>query len=393
MRISVKFKLLPIIVIGIVLLTGVFYYTFTSAMEKNLNAATQYEIDISREVFYNLEENDVKMLSSTLEAILANKELKEKYLKNNREELYNYGQPLFSQLKQEFGITHFYFHLPNGTNFVRLHDKTKFGDKITRKTFEKSVQSNGFGTGLELGKTAFALRVVHPYYNGSNLIGYVELGEEIDHFLKDMKKQTGNEYGIFIKKELINHADWKSIREARGLKDNYDDLQNFVMIDTTSESLGSLFVKDESALMDEVGEKHKEETDVINKFQAGPNTYVSGGFPLHDAAGKDVGTVAFVMDITPIENSAKQNSRFVLITAIVAAILISIIVVLLVNQYILKPLDNIVDATTRVAGGDFSAEVKAQSNDEIGDLAVMIEGFKKILVGTAKDLEEAQRKA
>jgi len=387
MRISVKFKLLPIIVIGIALLTGIFYYTFVNAQEKNLHTVSDDAIKTSKEMFYNLEDNDIKMLSSTLEAFLSNKELKEIYLKNNRTELNNYGQPIFSQLRQDFGITHFYFHYPNGTNFLRLHSKDQFGDKITRKTYEKSVASNGFGTGLELGKTAFALRVVHPYYSGSNIIGYLELGEEVDHFLKVMKKQTGNEFGIFIKKEYIKPEDWKSLRDNKGLKNNYDDLKNYVVIDTTTESIASFAANGEDKLAEIPAEG-----DIFDKYQAGSSTYIIGGFPLYDAGGKAVGTVVVVKDVSALENSAKESTSFVLIIALISAIGVSLIVVLLVNRYILKPLDNIVDATTRVAGGDFSAEVKAESNDEIGDLAVMIEGFKKILVGTAKDLEEAQKK-
>ncbi|NJD76541.1 MAG: HAMP domain-containing protein [Candidatus Methanoperedens sp.] len=385
MRLSVKFKLLPIIVIGIALLTGIFYYTSMNAMEKNLNTVSHNGVKTAKEMFYNLEDNDVKMLSSSLEMFLSNKEFKEVYLKNNREELYNYGQPLYNQLKIDFGITHFYFHLPNGTNFVRLHSKTQYGDKITRKTLEKSVQANGFGTGLELGKTAFALRVVHPYYNGTNLIGYVELGEEIDHFLKVMKKQTNEDFGIFINKQFIKREDWKSTRDAKGLSDNYDDLKDYVAIDTTTDSISSFVANDEGRLS-----KVPAEGEVFNKYQKDSSTYITGGFPLYDAGGSNVGTVVVVMDVTPLENAANESSRFVLIVSIISAIAISLIVIFLVNKYILKPLDNIVDATTRVAGGDFTAEIKAQSNDEIGDLAVMIEGFKTILVGTAKDLEAAQ---
>lgn len=387
MRISVKFKLLPIIVIGIALLTGIFYYTSSSAMEKNLNTVSQKGITTAKEMFYNLEDNDVKMLSSTLVAFLDNKELKEVYLRGNRTELFDYGTPIYNQLKGQFGITHFYFHLPNGTNFIRLHSKGQFGDKITRKTLEKSVQSNGFGTGLELGATAFALRVVHPYYNGTTLIGYLELGEEINHFLKVMKKQTNEDFGIFINKQYIKHADWKAMRDSKGLSDNYDDLKDYVAIDTTTDSISSFVANDESKLSNV-----PEEGTVFNKNKKDSSTYITGGFPLYDAGGKVVGAVVVLMDVTPLENAANENSRFVLIVAIISAIAVSLIVVLLVNKYILKPLDNIVDATTRVAGGDFTAEVKAQSDDEIGDLAVMIEGFKTILVGTAKDLEEAQKK-
>lgn len=387
MRISVKFKLLPIIVIGIALLTGIFYYTFMNAQEENLHLVSDDAIKTSKEMFYNLEKDDIKMLSSTLEALLINKEMKEIYLKKDREKLYNYTLPLHTQLKKDFGITHFYFHLPNGTNFARIHSKNQFGDNITRKTLEKSIQNNGFGTGLELGKTAFALRVVHPYYDGTTLIGYIELGEEVDHFLKIMKQQTGNEYGIFIKKGYIKHDDWKAVLDNKGLRDNYDDLKDYVMIDTTSESISNLIANEESKLS-----TIPDEGDTFDKNTIQSSTYITGGFPLYDAGGKAVGTVVVVRDVTHHENATKERASFVLMISLISAIVISVVVVLLVSLYVLKPLDNIVNATTLVAGGYFSAEIKKESDDEIGDLAVMIEGFKKILVGTAKDLEKAQER-
>ncbi len=387
MKISIKFKLLPIIVIGIALLTLLFYFTFVNTQENIQHSIHDDSIKTSKELFYNIENNDIKMLSSTLEALLTNNELRNIYLSNNREDLYNYGQPIFSKLKDEFGITHFYIHSPNGINFIRFHSKDQFGDNITRKTFEEAVQNKGFGSGLELGKTAFALRVVHPYYNGTNLIGYIELGEEIDNFLNVMKKQTGNEFGIFIKKEFIKHEDWKSMREINGLKDNYNDLQNYIVIDSTTDSISSFATNSEDKLSSINSGGH-----AINKFQMATSTYITGGFPLYDAGGNDVGTVLIIKDITPLENIVNNNARFVLIISITAAIVISLILILLVNRYIIRPIDNIVDATTRVAGGDFSATVKAQSDDEIGDLAMMIDGFKRILIGTAKELEDEYSK-
>ncbi|VVB86614.1 Double sensory domain of two-component sensor kinase [uncultured archaeon] len=387
MRISIKFKLLPIIIIGLALLTGLFYYSFLNAQENIQRSVSDDNIKLSKKIFYNIEDNDIKMLSSTLQALLTNKELRDVYLTNNREAVYNYAQPIYSQQKDQFGITHFYIHYPNGTNFIRIHSKAQYGDNITRKTFEKSVQTKGFGSGLELGATAFALRVVHPWYNGTELIGYIELGEEIGHFLKSMKTQTGNEYGIFIKKEFIQHDAWKSMRDSQGLRDNYDDLKDYVVIDTTTESIANFASNSEDKLS-----KVSDAGETLDKFKIGGNTYVTGGFPLYDAGGNAVGTVLVVKDLTPLENTVNESSSLVLIISIISAIVICLAVVLLVNKYILDPLKNIVEATTKVAGGDFSAEIKPSSDDEIGDLAVMINGFKSILIATAKDLEEVNRR-
>ncbi|SNQ58903.1 methyl-accepting chemotaxis protein [Candidatus Methanoperedens nitratireducens] len=376
MKNSIVFKLLPIILIGMALLTGVFYYSFVSAQDNNLRTEGQDKVKTAKEMFYTLENNDIKMLSSTLTAVLVNEQLKEEYLKNNHDEFYGYGLPLFNQLKDQFGITHFYIHLPNGTNFVRLHKKSDFGDKITRKTLEKSMQTNGFGTGLELGKTAFALRVVHPYYNGTNLIGYIELGEEIDHFLNVMKKQTGSEIGIVVKKEYISPETWKSARDGKGLRDNYNDLKNYVMIETTSEDISSFVASSEEHLSG-----IKDDGEVFNKFQKDGSTFITGGFPLYDAGNNKVGVVVAVMDVTASETTAKENSIIVLIIALVSAIIISSAVVMLVNKIILKPLGNIVNATTKLAGGDLTVEVKSESKDEMGQLSQAIQGMVESLKG------------
>jgi len=387
MKNSLIFKLLPIIVAGVLILTGIFYYTFVSVQEKNLDTLSLDKVKTAKEIFYDLENNDIKMLSSTLEAILANKELKEVYLKNNREELYNYGQPLFNRLKTQFGITHFYIHSPDGTNVVRMHKKAEFGDKITRKTLEKSMQTKEFGTGLELGKTAFALRVVHPFYDGSNLIGYVELGEEIDHFLKAMKKQTGSEFGIIVRKEFITPDVWKAGREAKGLRNNYDDLKNYVMIESTSEDISSFVAGAEDRLS-----KINDDGEVFNKFQKDASTYITGGFPLYDAAGSTVGIVVVVMDVTSIVSTENENSRFVLVIALVSVIAIIFVAIMLVNKYIRKPLNNIVDASNKVAEGDLTANVKTESRDEVGQLSAAIQTMTENLKGVIGKVQSSALK-
>jgi methyl-accepting chemotaxis protein len=66
--------------------------------------------------------------------------------------------------------------------------------------------------------------------------------------------------------------------------------------------------------------------------------------------------------------------------------------VLLVSKIVIKPLEKIVDVSTRVAGGDFDAKIEVESDDEIGQLAETMEQFKQIMINTAKDLEKSQEK-
>ncbi len=381
---SILFKLLPIVFIGMALLTGIFYISFVNAQENNLNTESKDKVGTAKETFHTLEENDIKMLSSTLTVLLDDKELKDLYLKNDREALFNHGQPLFNKLKTQFGITHFYIHSTDGTNFIRMHKKAEFGDKITRKTFEKSMQTKEFGTGLELGKTAFALRVVHPFYDGSNLIGYIELGEEIDHLLKLMKQQTGSEFGIIVRKEFINRDEWKSIRQSKGLSDNFDDLKSYVMIDSTSEEISSFIPMSEDRLSNVITD-----SEIFNKFEKGGSTFITGGFPLNDASGEAVGVVVVVMDVTGFETTANNNRIAILIMALVSALIISFAIVLLVNKYIFMPLNSIVNSTAKIAAGDLTIKTKTGSADEVGQLSTAIGTMTDNLKGVLKKVQNA----
>lgn len=385
---SIKFKLLPIIVIGVIALSAIFYGFAVQTQEANLNKVTLDGIQSAKHTFYNLEENDIKMLKAAMVDFMTNQDYKDVFMENDREKLYNYGQDLFATHKS-MGLTHFYFHRTDGTVFARIHNANKYDDPVGRVTYDKSVASNSWGTGIELGATAFALRVVHPYYNGDTLIGYIEYGEEIDHFAEIMKEQTGHDYGVIVKKEFINPDKWASVREVKGLRNNYDDLPNYVIIETTKDDTSQFeehcFAQDDLDTVPDDG-------SIFNKFGVGDQTFICGGFTLYDAGDSRVGAVVAIQDVTTIEETAKKNNQLVLLIAIIGVVFIGGAMVFLVTKSILQPLDKVVDATTRVAGGDLSAEITFKSDDEIGQLAEMIEGFRKIVVNTAKELEESYKK-
>jgi methyl-accepting chemotaxis protein len=132
--------------------------------------------------------------------------------------------------------------------------------------------------------------------------------------------------------------------------------------------------------------------NIFTKFQSTDKTYVCGGFTFNDINNQKVGTIVVIEDVTTLENTANRNNMTVLIIAILAAILLSALMVFIVSKIIIAPLEKIVEVSTRVAGGDFDVQIDIHTNDEIGQLAGTIEMFKEIMVNTAKDLEKAEEK-
>jgi len=385
---SIKYKLLPVIVLGVVILAAILYAISFQAQQTALETQAAGEIQSSKQTFYNLVQNDIKMLQATITDFMTNQEYKDVYLTQDREKLYQYGQDLFAKHK-ELGITHFYFHRPTGTVFVRLHNHDKFDDKVTRVTYAASKSSKSWGSGIELGKTAFALRVVHPYYNGNELIGYIELGEEIDHFIEIMKNQTSHEYAIVVEKKYINPRKWASVRRVKGLRDNYDDLDGYVVIDTTMQDTG-LFQK-----FGFTGQNLNRVTDdgaLFGFFPVNDKSYASGGFSLYNAAGTKVGAVVTIQDITAFEQAHSEANTNMAIITIIGVLIISGIMVLVIVIVVIKPLTKVVDATTRIAGGDFTVELDVKSKDEIGQLAKLITQFRNMMANTASRLKKESAK-
>ncbi len=272
--------------------------------EISLEKLVLKNIQDAKIVFDVLNEKDVTTLKNLMTNFMEQEEYKKIFLEGDRDKLYNSVVEMFNKNKEVYDITHFYFYNLNGTNLLRVHNKDIFGDEITRITFEQSKLSNSWGAGIELGKTAFALRVVHPYYYNGELIGYVEFGQEIDKFINAMKQQTGFDYGIVVKKDFIDEHEWAFIRELKGLRNNYYDMDDFLLIDSTDKT-NLLF--NEASFNENHFKLSSDEGSMFHEFSLGEKTFVDGGFALYDAGGNKVGTVVVIQDISQFKEEVKSE--------------------------------------------------------------------------------------
>lgn len=361
---SIKGKML--VLISFCLIAGVasnlvFTYSF---FQNSINDIAKQSLKTSQERMQSLEASDIKMLSSTLVALLNNNEIKNAFIEKDREKLYALSEPIFKTLRENYKITHWYFHNPEpeSTNFLRVHSFEKFGDVIERFTYKNSVQSKGFGVGKELGQTAFALRVVHPYYDSKgNLIGYMELGQEIEHFLQIMKQETGTEYGMFVSKAYLNHDIWTSARSAKNLNDNWDDMNDLVLIDTTTEDIASI---------NNNIQKVWNGNDSYKRFSEGNKMYIQSVFPISDAGGREVGGVFIVQDITTQYNNLKTQMINSTLLSIVLFLIVGLVIRFILSK-ITSGLNQIVELIKNIAegAGDLTKRIQIQSRDEVGELA------------------------
>ncbi len=237
-------------------------------------------------------ESDASMMGAALDVILRDEQLKAALKAKNGLALLNQTLPLFDQLNVDHGITHLYFTGPDRVNILRVHKPEKYGDTIDRFTTLEAERTGKVSHGIELGPLGtFTLRVVEPWFDGQQLIGYVEMGEEIEHITRKLRHVLGVEIYVVIEKEYLDRTNWESGMRMLGRDATWNRFPTVVMVDQTLEE----FPEPLAAFCAE--ERHTSmKTDIYTSFN---NRHYRARFiQLNDAGGRGVGDMVVMMDVT-----------------------------------------------------------------------------------------------
>ena len=149
-------------------------------------------------------------------------------------------QALFNHLKADYGITHFYFHKPDGVNLIRIHNPQRNRDLITRHTMMESRRTKGPSAGIELGPLGtFTLRVVLPVFDGDTVVGYLELGKEIEDILEHIAHNHEFDITLIIKKDMLDREKWEAGMSMLGRSARWDQYKNEAVIYSSNDQMSS----------------------------------------------------------------------------------------------------------------------------------------------------------
>lgn len=176
------------------------------------------------DVGHNTQSLDVAMEVAGHDAALA---------RRDRAALLRLSAPLYTQLRRKFGITHFYFSGPDRVNILRVHQPARYGDVINRYTILEAERTGATFSGVELGPFGtFTLRLVTPWYTADvqhHLIGYVELGMDIDRILDTVQKFTGVPVFVLVSKQYLKRDDWEAGMRMLGRKPEWNRFPSVVL--------------------------------------------------------------------------------------------------------------------------------------------------------------------
>ena len=256
-------------------------------------AADSYEHLAGVEAAFHAElNNDAQLMAALIDFLEDDRGLQQSWLARDRESLLAEAGNLFEELREKYRVTHFYFHLPDSTNFLRVHNPPRHGDRIDRFTMQEAIRTGRPADGIELGPFGtFTLRVVSPWRIDGALAGYIELGEEIEHITPRLQDFLGADLYFTVDKDRLERVGWREGLTMLGRDGNWDELDNHVIIDRTLPD----FPADLRELADQPHFRHAHKlTDV----SLGERRYRAGFVPLLDASGCTVGDIIVLTDFT-----------------------------------------------------------------------------------------------
>jgi len=196
---NIKFKIIfPILIVFvfiiIICLTGILNIHKTSNKEN-----VKQKIQGVDYLFQTYVSSEARFLTAQINIIKENNKFQYAFLFQNREALFKLAKPLFDNLLAQYHITHFYFTDIDRKNFLRVHNPARHSDRINRFTTLKAQKEKTPAYGIELGTFGtFTLRVVHPWIVKGELLGFIELGMEIEHITALKKVWVRNLYFSLI---------------------------------------------------------------------------------------------------------------------------------------------------------------------------------------------------
>jgi signal transduction histidine kinase len=294
------------VVAALVLLTAFVVWRYYRLTVDHLSEDILEVVDSVQTLFHQELENDSETMWALIRLLKKDPVLGNAWLAGDREALYRHALPIFREIRSAHQVTHFYFHTPDRSNFLRVHQPSHHSDAIERFTISSAAEKEKTVAGIELGQLGtFTLRVVSPWFLDGKLTGYMELGEEIDHITQHLSRMLDTELLFLLDKQHLNRSGWEDGLKMLRRSGNWEEYPGFVVSSSTLSSatldLESLLVQVSAA-----GGGNSLVTVAVDGRRYGVGT-----INLVDAGSRQVGHIIVLKDVTEILGSLRAAIAFV----------------------------------------------------------------------------------
>ena len=241
---------------------------------------------------------EAKAMGTALDVIVGDTSLARAVVARDSRAVQARTEPQLERLRNEHGITQLSFHDREGVNFLRVHAPETSGQAVAHFTMVQAARTGKTAYGMQLDQGGrLILRVVRPWVTGGRPIGYVELGQGIEHVTQRLRRSLGIELCLAIHTKFVNRAMLQAEWKAGGRTPRWDLIPGHLVIDGPGE-----------AAPDKVAEwlttDHGRRRDYNDHRMSTRSLSVDGceyraaRFDLRDAGGRLIGDLVVMKDMT-----------------------------------------------------------------------------------------------
>lgn len=138
---------------------------------------------------------------------------------------------LLLELKQRHAITHLYFITPDRKVLLRTHEPDHAGDRIDRYVMLEAERSGHTAWGNEQGTNgAFTLRASTPWFVDGKLVGYIELGAELEDLFSQITSTVDGQVLLLLNKRFLDEATYREYQQRRRIQENWDEFRDVIVL-------------------------------------------------------------------------------------------------------------------------------------------------------------------
>ena len=256
-------------------------------------------------------DKDTNLMMATARALMTNAALEKAFRDTDRAALAAQGGALFERLRNDHRLTHWYLISPELVNIYRFHSPPEYGDSISHVSLARAKVRQDAVHGLELGAMGtLTLRLAMPWQGAGGLYGYMEIGEEIEHLIDEIRESLSVELLVLVDKEYLQQDRWQRGQNLMQRSGDWQRFSTHAVVAQTPELL-PVTLDDQllSSLLTGKSAEIKERDRSLHLAL----------LPLEDVAGRHIGDLVVMRDITALEATISSSLVSVLLTSLLAA--------------------------------------------------------------------------
>lgn len=292
-----RLPILGPLAVALIALFAVFFLAASLMQDHRIHEAATHDLSAAQQLYEQRIIHNADHLSAILEVMVKNQHMLEKLQQRDRNGLLEVSEPLFQHLYERYDITHYYFTDQQRINILRVHNPPNWGDVIDRASTLMAEKTGQMSWAVETGVFgSITLRVVRPVYKNGQLIGYLELGREIDYLLPEISRLLKINLAILIDKSFLQRAEWEKSLKKLGLPTDWDQFPEQVLGAITDQILPAEL---EDFLIKIKTPTQSVDKDILSdKMQLSESGDLAFALTkLHDGAGRQIGRLVLYKDL------------------------------------------------------------------------------------------------